>query len=327
MNSLVRHDGQIVVNQIRRIFGRWQDGLLISLFFLAVPPLLKVLFADKPWTVMAGIALAGGLGCGIAVGRLVSERLVYHSDHGVLAADALHRSTRLFYGGVWHGLAMTALAFLTLIVRPSTLPIGLFGYVAGGLCVLLIAIVWKASPVVSRMRLGFNLLDACHRPSTGIALALVLLLSLLLVRERGADAMMTVAVIQTVLFTLPLTSVNDRVIRFMSTVGLGTGSTLAHHAKGFVVFVALAVTSCWLVITPAVAGAVFAISGAALLLLAFRILTYSLYSRRLAELVLFVTTGLLTLVAFTVPVAMPFCVVAVLWRLQHKSAAKRWLLA
>ena len=276
---------------------------------------------------MAGIALAGGLGCGIAVGRLISERLVYHSDHGVLAADALHRSTRLFYGGVWHGLAMTALAVLTLIVRPSALPFGLIGYAVGGLLVLVIALIWKPSPVVSRMRLGFNLLDACHRPGAGIALALVLLLSLLLVRERGADAVMTVAVILTVLFTLPLTAVNDRVIRFMSTVGLGTGSTLAHHAEGFVVFVALAVTSCWLVITPAVAGAVLAISGAALLLLAFRILTYSLYNRRLAELVLFVTTGLLTLLAFTVPVAMPFCVVAVLWRLQHKSSAKRWLLA
>jgi hypothetical protein len=222
---------------------------------------------------------------------------------------------------------MTALAVLTLIVRPSALPFGLIGYAVGGLLVLVIALIWKPSPVVSRMRLGFNLLDASHRPSTGIALALILLLSLLLVRERGADAVMTVAVILTVLCTLALTSVNDRVIRFMSTVGLGTGSTMAHHAKGFVVFVALAVTSCWLVITPAVAGAVFAISGAALLLLAFRILTYSLYNRRLAELVLFVTTGLLTLLAFTVPVAMPFCVVAVLWRLQHKSSAKRWLLA
>lgn len=327
MNTLVRHDGQIVVNQIRRIFGRWQDGLLISLFFLAFPPMLKVLFADRPWTVIAGAALAGGLGCGMVVGRLVSERLVYHIDHGVLAADALHRSIRLFYGGVWHGLAMTTLAVLTLIVRPSTLLIGLFGYVAGGLWVLLIAIIWKASPVVSRMRLGFNLLDACHRPGTGIAAALILLLSLLSMRERGTDSMMTVAVILTVLCTLALTAVNDRVIRFMSTVGLGTRSTMAHHVKGLVVFVALAVTSCWLVITPAVAGAVFAISASALLLLAFRILTYSLYNRRLAELVLFVTTGLLTLLAFTVPVAMPFCVVAVLWRLQRKSVAKRWLLA
>jgi hypothetical protein len=326
MNSLLRHDGQIMVNQIRRIFGRWQDGLLISIFFLAVPPMLKVLFADRPWTVMAGIALAGGLGCGIAVGRLVWERLVYHSDHGVLAADALCRPTRMVYGGVWHGIAMTGLAVLTLIVRPSALPIGLLGYAIGGLLVLVIALVWKLGPVVSRMRLGFNLLDACHRPSTGIAAALILLFSLLSVRVQGTDAMMTVAVIQTVLFTLPLTSVNDRVVRFMLIVGHGTLPTIAHHAKGLTGFFALAVTSCWLITTPAVAGAVVAISGAALLLLGLRVLTYRLYNRRLAELVLFVIIGLLTTLAFTVPVAVPFCVVAVLWQLQRKSAAKRWLL-
>jgi membrane-bound ClpP family serine protease len=138
--------------------------------------------------------------------------------------------------------------------------------------------------------------------------------------------MMSVAVIQTVLFTLPLTSVNDRVVRFMLIVGHGTLPTLAHQAKGLTAFVALAVTGCWLIATPAVAAAVFAISGAALLLLGLRVLTYRLYNRRVAELVLFVVVGLLTTLAVTVPVAVPFCVVAVLWQLQRKSAAKRWLL-
>ena len=61
--------------------------------------------------------------------------------------------------------------------------------------------------------------------------------------------------------------------------------------------------------------------------LALRILAYRLHAKRFADLLVSICAGLLMVVAYSMPVLLPFLALAILWQLQRRAAARTWLLA
>lgn len=327
MSRLFRHDRLIASNTIRATFTGRHDRAIAALMLLAALAVVRAWFVDRPWTVSAWTALAAGAMIGMGAGRLVRTRLAFHAFDGLLAADALHSHTRLRYMTAWHGVGLALLAVATLIARPSLLVISVPAYLAGVLIAGLTGGVRMPKRIVGTARPGWTLRAWSHRPIAGVAAAAVLLLLLLPARTLGLNAVMAVVGIATVLFTLMLTSVDNAIVRFMTVAGHRSRHIIVRHAKGMVPFLAIAVPGCWAWFGPIAGGIVAASGGAMLLLLTLRVLAYRLHTKRFADFLVSILAGLLMLVAYSMPVALPVLAIAMLWQLQRRGQAKTWLLA
>lgn len=326
MNRLFRQDRLIASNTIRAKFAGWHDRVIAALMLLSALTVVRAWFADRPWTVAGWTALAAGTVIGIGAGRLVATRLAFHAFDGVLAADALHPQIRRHYMAAWHAVGLTLLALVTLIARPSLLVISVPAYLAGTLVAGLTGgfRIWKR--IAGMTRPGWTIRAWSQRPIAGVAAATVLRLSLLPARTLGTNALMAVVGIGTVLFALMLTSVDDAVVRFMTITGHGSRHILGHHTKGLASFLALAMPGCWAILGPVAAGIVAATGAAMLLLLTLRVLAYRLHGKRFADLLVSILAGLLLLVTYSMPVALPVIALAMFWQLQRRGRAKTWLL-
>lgn len=131
---------------------------------------------------------------------------------------------------------------------------------------------------------------------------------------------------ETVLFAVALTIVEQDIVRFKAGSGHGPWRILISYSYGLLLFAGIAGPVCWLVMGPAPASIVLAISAIWLLLLAMRVCAYCVYGKRFADLLVLILAGLFALVAYSMIVFLPFVVIAVLWRLQRRAAAKTWLL-
>jgi len=85
----------------------------------------------QPWNIAACAAFGVGAATGMAVGRLVAGRIVFHSFDGLIAADAIQSSLCRGYMVAWHGISILILAAVTLIARPSLIVIRMLSYLAG----------------------------------------------------------------------------------------------------------------------------------------------------------------------------------------------------
>lgn len=327
MNRLFRQDRLIVSNTIRATFAGWHDRAIAALMLLAALAAARAWFVDRPWTVAAWAALAAGAMTGIGAERLVRARLTFHAFDGLLAADALHPQMRRRYMAAWHGIGLALLAVATLIVRPSLLVISVPAYLSGVLIVGLTGGVRIPKRIVGTARPGWTLRAWSHRPVAGVAAATVLLLLLLPARTLGTNALMAVVGIGTVLLALTLTGVDDAVVRFMTIAGHGSRRIVVHHGKGIATFLAVSVPGCWIMVGPVAAGIVAAVGAAMLMLVSLRVLTYRLHARRFADLLVSILAGLLMLVAYSMPVALPVIALAMFWQLQRRGRTKTWLLA
>lgn len=327
MNRLFRHDRMIAWNAVRATFTGWRDRVIAALILFAVLATARTWAADQPWTVAAWAALVGGAVIGIAVGQLVAARLAFHAFDGLLAADALHPSMRKSCRAAWHGVGLALLAVTTLIVRPSLLMVTTPAYLAGVLVAEWIGGLGMSQAVFGTMRPRWRVRAWSHRPVTGISGAIILLLSLLPARTLGANAQMAVVGVETMLFALLLTNVDDAVVRFMTIAGHGSQRIVARHVGGLASFSAVGVTGCWFLIGPVAVGIFAATSAAMVLLLALRVFAYRLHAKRFADLLVSILAGLLLLVAYSLPPALPILVLAMLWHLQRRTRTKTWLLA
>jgi hypothetical protein len=327
MNRLFRQDRLIASNTIRATFAGWHDRAIAAFMLLVVLAVAHAWFADRPWRVAAWTALGVGTLIGTGAGRLVGGRLAFHAFDGLLAADALHLQTRRRYMTAWHGVGLALLAVATLIVRPSLLVVSVPAYIAGVLIAGLTGSVRMPKRIVGMARPGWTLRAWSHRPIAGVAAATVLLLLLLPARTLGTNALMAVVGIATVLLGLMLTSVDDAVVRFMTVAGHGSWRTVIHHGKGIATFLAVSVPGCWIILGPVAAGIAAAACVAMLLLLTLRVLAYRLHTKRFADFLVSILAGLLMLVAYSMPVALPVLALAMLWQLQRRGRAKTWLLA
>jgi len=138
---------------------------------------------------------------------------------------------------------------------------------------------------------------------------------------------MVVGGIGTSLLALTLTSVDDAIVRFMTIAGHGSRRIIVHHARGMTSFLVIAVAECWVWFGPVAAGIVFATGMAIVLLMTLRVLVYRLHAKRFADFLVSILAGLLMLVAYSMPVALPLIALAIVWQLQRRGRAKTWLLA
>lgn len=321
---LFRHDRLIAWNTIRATFASWHDRAIAALLLLAALAVVRNWFVDQPWMVAEWVTLATATGIGAA--RLVARRLAFHTFDGLLAADALHPQMRWHYMAAWHSVGLALLGVVILIGRPSLLLVSVPAYLAGALVAGLTGSFRMSRRIADMTRAGWTLRAWSHRPIAGVAAATVLLLSLLPARTLGANGLMAVAGIGTVLLALMLTSVDDAIVRFMAIAGHGSRRIIVRHSKGFASFLALAVPGCWITLGLVAAGIVAAAGLAILLLLTLRIFAYRLHARRFADLLVSIFAALLMLVAYSMPVALPVIGFAMLWQLQRRGWAKTWLL-
>jgi hypothetical protein len=327
MSRLFRQDRLIAWNTVRATFTGWHDRVIAALMLVATFAFIGAWFADRPWTVAAWAALAAGTVIGIGAQRLVAARLVFHAFDGLLAADALHPPLRWRYSAAWHGAGLALLLVVTLIGRPSLLVVSVPAYLAGALLAALTGRFGMPRRIAATTRLEWTIRAWVHRPIAGISVAMVLLLSLSPARTLGTNALMAVVGIGTVLLALVLTSVDDAIVRFMTIAGHGSRRIIVRHVKGLASFLAVAVPGCWVMLGPVAAGIVAGTGAAMLLLLTLRILAYRLHARRSADFLVSILAGLLMLVAYSLPVALPVIALVVLWRLRRHGRTKTWLLA
>jgi hypothetical protein len=324
---LFRQDRLIASNTIRATFAGWHDRVIAALMLLAALVAVHAGVADRPWTIAAWATFIAGAMIGIAAGRLIATRLAFHAFDGLLAADALHTPTRQRYRAAWHGVGLVLLGTLTLIVRPSLMMVSLPAYLAGAGVAGLTGGLAIPRRIRGPIRPGWTLRTWLHRPIAGVAAAMVLLLSLFPARTLDVNARMAVAGIGTVLFAVMLTRVDDAIVRFMTIAGHGSRRAIARYAGGIAAFLAVAVPGCWLMLGPVAAGIVAATGATMMLLLTVRVLAYRLHARRFADLLVSIFAGLLMLVAYAMPVALPVITFALLWQLQRRGRGKKWLLA
>lgn len=327
MNRLFRQDRLVALNTIRATFAGWHDRAIAALMVLAALAVAHAWFADRPWRVAALTALGVGTLIGTGAGRLVGGRLAFHAFDGLLAADALHPQTRRRYLTAWHGVGLTLLALSTLIVRPSLLVVSVPAYLAGVVVAGLTGGVRMPKRIVGMARPGWTLRAWSHRPIAGVAAATVLLLLLLLAHTLGTNALMAVVGISTILLALTLTGVDDAIVRFMTVAGHGSRRIFVHYGKGIATFLAVSVPGCWIILGPVAAGIAAAACVSMLLLLTLRILAYRLHTKRFADFLVSILAGLLMLVAYSMPVALPVLALAMLWQLQRRGRTKTWRLA
>lgn len=327
MNRLFRQDRLIASNTIRVTFAGWHDRVIAAFMVLAALAVAHGWFTDRPWRVAAWTALGAGTLIGIGAGRLVGGRLAFHAFDGLLAADALHPQMRRRYMAAWHGIGLALLAVATLIMRPSLLVVSVPAYLAGVLIAGLTGGVRMPKRIAGMARPGWTLRAWSHGPIAGVAAATVLLLLLLPARTLGTNALMAVVGIGTVLLALTLTGVDDAVVRFMTIAGHGSRRIVVHHGRGIATFLAVSVPGCWIIVGPVAAGIAAAACVAMLLLLTLRVLAYRLHTKRFADFLVSILTGLLMLVAYSMPVALPVLALAMLWQLQRRGRTKTWLLA
>jgi hypothetical protein len=327
MNRLFCQDRMIASNTMRATFAGWHDRAIAAFMLLAALAVAHTWFADRPWMIAAWMAFGAGTLIGIGAGRLVRARLAFHAFSGLLAADALHPQTRRRYMTAWHGVGLALLAVTTLIVRPSLLVVSVPAYLAGVLIAGLIGGVRMPKRIAGTARPGWTLRTWSHRPIAGVAAATVLVPLLLPARTLGTNALMAVVGIATILLALTLTGVDDAVVRFMTIAGHGSRRIFVHHGKGIATFFAVSVPGCWIILGPVAAGIAAAACVAMLLLLTLRVLAYRLHTKRFADFLVSILAGLLMLVAYSMPVALPVLALAMLWQLQRRGRAKTWLLA
>jgi hypothetical protein len=330
MNRLFRQDRLIASNSIRAMFVAWYDPAIAALLLLGGLAFVRAPFVDRPWMTAAWAALAAGTMIGIAAQRLVARRLAFHAFDGLLAADALCPQMRRQYMAAWHGVALALLLPVSLIVRPSLLLVSVPAYLAGALIAGLTGSFGRSGritlTIVGTARPKWTLRALSQRPIAGLAAAAVLLLALFPARTLGTNALMAVVGTGTLLLALMLTSVDDAIVRFMTIAGHGSRRLISEHAKGVTTFLAVSAPGCCIMLGPVAAGLAAAACAATMALMTFRILAYRLHAKRFADVLVSILAGLLMLVAYAMPIAVPVLAFAMLWQLHRRGRTKTWLL-
>ncbi|MBY0492474.1 MAG: hypothetical protein K2R93_21745 [Gemmatimonadaceae bacterium] len=327
-DRLFAYDRRIVVNSIRATLAPWQDKLIAVIGLLMLVAGLRTSLAHRPWTEASWAALAVGGAVGLTAGRVIAVRLAFHACDGALAADALRAPTRQRYLIAGHAVGLLVLAVVTLVARPSLMLVSLPAYAAGALVGGGILGFGPSERAVQALRYRRMIRSWVQHPRAGMVSAATLSLSLwLLAGVVGTIAIRAIAGLQAAIMVLALTVVEHGLVRFLTIAGQSPWQIIARHARGALLFVALAPLMCALAVDVMAAGIVAAIAIAALLLMTMRILAYRLHGKRSADVLVSILVALLILVAFSLPIMTPLVAIAMLWLLLRRSATTTWMLA
>ncbi len=281
---------------------------------------------DQPWKIAAWAAFGVGVGIGMGTARILTSRLAFHSFDGLLAADAAQPSLCRRYMVAWHGIGITTLAGVTLIARPSLLIISVPAYLLG---VFVTGVTGRLAMrrIAGRPAMGRTVRRWLNRPGAGVLAAMILLLSLLPAYTLETKGLLAVVGMEAVLFAVALTIVDQDIVRFKAGSGHGPWRIAISCSYGLLLFAGMTVPVCCLTTGVTPASIVLAASAAMLWLLAMRVFAYCVHSKRLADLLVSISAGLLALVTYSMIILLPFVAIAILWHLQRRAAAKTWLLA
>ena len=325
---LFAFDRQIVLNGVRAAFGSWPDRLVAVIGLLVVLGGVRTWFADRPWAIATAVGCAAGVLVGMSAGRLIASRLAFHAFDSPLGADALHFPTRRRYTIAWHGIGLIIVAAVTLVARAPLVTVSLPGYAAGALLGGATFGFGVSGITAWRPRYGRMMRAWWQRPRAAIVSAAILTATLMVLGGvPGRNAMMALAAVETAILILSLTMVDDGVVRFLTITGQSSWRFIMRHARGGMIFVGLAAPLCAFGFDPAVAGIIVSVSVAALLLMATRILAYRLHGKRAADFIVSILIAFLILVAYAMPILMPFVAIILFWQALRRAATKTWLLA
>jgi hypothetical protein len=329
INRLIQYEFWVVANATRATFAGWRDKVIALLIALGALAALQSWFAQQPWRVAASAASVAGVILGLGVARLLIARLAFHRFDGVLAADALRQSASRRYMAAFHGVAVVLIAAVMLIVQPSLIPLIIPNYGVGATIAGLLLRFGDSWRIASNLRSGWVVGAWLRRARIGAVAAAILGLSLGLLRTQdvGVNVATIIAGVISVLIGLMLTKVDDSVIRFMAILGRSPRSMIFYHAQSMLAFTAGSVTLTGLLLGSRAAIVVIGTSAALLLLLTLRVLAYRLHDKRPADLLIGISSGLLMLTAYYLPIALPVIIVAMLLRIWRRGGAKTWLLS
>lgn len=217
-DRLPRRDLRILFHSTVVNLSTWKDRLIVGTVLCMALAMVRSWFQDQSWTVAA--SAAGGIGCfaGLGAHRLLAARLAFHRTDGVLAADALQPTLARRYALFWHGIGMLVVAMVTAIARPTLLAFSVPAYLGGATVAAATARVFGQAQQLlfapgARMRL------LLHAPPTGMAMGILLLLSLVPAQALESTGKFAAIGLETLLFAAALTMIEFDVVRFHCSSG------------------------------------------------------------------------------------------------------------
>jgi len=319
---LLIFDGRLSINLARATFARWHDRILAVVMFIAGIAAIRSWCATQPRELAAWTALAVGVIIGSAGQRLISERLNFHGSDGVLAVDALSPPTRRRYATVCHVAGIAAFGAIVMVTEPSLVILGIAGYSAGVLATWLMSRLKLSSACSMKMRSAWPIQEKLRRARAGLAGGVVCLVLLLPTKGAGLTA---ISGVETALFLLPFTSLDDKAVKLMSFAGHPSQRIVAYSAKSLASFACVVVPSSFIFLGLAVGGTVATVVLGCMGILILRTLLYIPHKKRLSDILLAVLLAIFIAITFSFPPALPVLAIGIIWKLHRQGNAARWL--
>lgn len=323
--GLLRHDRMIVANELRSAFFSWRDKLIALAVLVVALVAVRSALSHRPLIFAATAIAALATATGAATARVIERRLDFHSQDGVLAADALAKDARWHYALPIHALACAIVTVCAVIGRPKAAVLATIGYLIGaGIShVVCRVVLTNATP---RRSLSLRAIrHLLQRPISGALAAIPVVLPLLLLRSIEPGQMATVIGLLSATAALLLTMVDHNVVRFMTESGYPAGRIIGIHARSLLIFLILTVPASLALSDRLVAIVIFGVVLAALIFMTSRILAYRIHSKRTADTLVSIC-GIACLTGVAMPMLLPVVVIAILWQLHRRAVPVTWLL-
>lgn len=325
-NSLLRHDRMVVANELRSALSSWSDRVIVPGVILIVLITLRASLFDRPFILAATAVAALAVVAGAGTARVVQRRLEFHAYDGAIAADALAEATRRRYILSVHAMACGIVASCALIGRPATVGLAVIGYLVGAGSCHMARRLMSRGDVARRPALLRSVGALLQSPIAGALAAMPIVLSLLLLGSIEPGPMAAFIGMVSAVAALLLTTLDAAVVRFMTVSGYPARRIVRIHARALSVFLLLTVLACLVLSRGLVAIVVGCVVLAALALMTARILAYRIHPKRTADTVVSICAAVACLAGVTMPMLLPFVVVAILWHLHRRSGSATWLL-
>ena len=323
---LLRHDRAIVANELRSALSSWNDRLIALAGLLIALVAVRSALSHRPFlfAATAVAALAATVGAGAA--RMVERRLDFHSQDGVLAADALAEDARRDYALSIHALVCGTTTLCAMIVRPAAAVVAPIGYLIGaGIShVSRRVVATGSSPRRSFSLRAFARLP--QRPISGVLAAIPVVLPLLLLGSIEPRPMAVVVGLVSAVAVLLLTMLDYNVVRFMTESGYGAGRIIVIHSRSTLIFLIVAVAASVVLSDEFVAVVIFGVVLAAVIFVASRVLANRIQSKRAADTLVSICAGIVCVTAVSIPLLLPVVVIGILWHLHRHAGSATWQL-
>lgn len=252
-------------------------------------------------------------------------RMDFHSQDGVLAAQALADDARRHYAMFVHALVLGLVTVCAVIGRPAATVLAPVGYLIGA---SISHVVWRVTITDASARRSLSLRAIrrlLQRPVAGVVAASPAVLPLLLLRSIEPGQMATIIGLLSATAALLLTMVDHSVVRFMTESGYSAGRIIGIHARPLLMFLVLTVPASLILSDRLVTLVLCGVAVAALIFMTSRVLAYRVYSKRTADTLVSIC-GIVCLSGVAMPMVLPVVVFAILWQLYRRAVPVTWLL-